>query len=103
MATLRTTANGKTRLDNSPVRFRAAHIDFGVEAYFDADKLAPEHPFGALTQSTYNLSQQRVSALLAAGTILLPELAKLTSCDSGGSGGNAGHIWGRHNRRMLDE
>jgi hypothetical protein len=48
MATLRTTANGKTRLDNSPVRFRAAHIDFGVEAHFDADKTAPRAPFRVL-------------------------------------------------------
>jgi hypothetical protein len=48
MATLRTTANGKTRLNNSPVRFRAAHIDFGVEAHFDADKTAPRAPFRVL-------------------------------------------------------
>src|SRR5260221_3388205 len=58
------------------------------------------HPLGCSdSKSTYNLSQRRVSALLATGTILLPELAKLSSADSGGDGGHK--IFGRPNKGMV--
>src|SRR5258706_9876036 len=95
MATLRATANGKIRLNNSSVRFRATHIDFGV------DKTAPEHPLAARTQNSYN---QKFSSAFPrgwqSGTILLPEPEKLTSDDSDGATCDTG---GRRSRRTPGE
>jgi hypothetical protein len=44
--TLPTAANGKPRLDNSSLRFRAPRIDFGVEAYSTPTTPRPPWVFG---------------------------------------------------------
>src|SRR6478672_4643151 len=54
-----TTANGNTRRDISSLQFRAAHIDFGVEAYFDADDAAPRAPLRIKAGSAFPRCRQQ--------------------------------------------